>query len=517
MPERSGVAWRGPHNGDDEPVDVPRYVAALKRAWPLIALIVASMTVTVLALSLVLPETYRATAKIVMDDRAEGLEPSDVETVKRRLATVRALLTTRAVRQRAARSLPGETPETLEDKVEPSVDRDANIIDIAATDGDPNGAAAIANAVARSFLAMQRAAERARLARARTQLLQALDRLRASPVSDAQVQAIQERLSQVSVSEASAGTELQLAQPARPPEDPDSPRPVRNTIFAFFASIFIAVLAALAIDHLAPRIAGPRELGRLTGVPILAALPAARPATRDAQVRANETYQALQSSLELQMPAARKVVLVAGALADDGASTVAIHLADETAQAGFETLLVSADLRGPPATELLGGARSPGLTELVAGLQDDGGAAEARLAEAIQRAPTSHGVPQLHILPSGSRVANPTALLTGPALSSLFEELRRSQYRFVLVHGPPMLTGIDGHLLARQVDGVLAVCRYDRMSPARAVELGDILHGLHAPVLGIVALGGRDFVPSLFGVPPRPLPTRARRRAPERR
>ena len=186
---------------------------------------------------------------------------------------------------------------------------------------------------------------------------------------------------------------------------------------------------------------------------------------------------------------------------------MAIQVAEESARDGFETLLVSADLRRAHAPQLLGVPRSPGLTELVAALEDDGGAAEALVAEVVQRAPASRGAPHLHILPAGSEVANPTALLTGAAFSSLFEELRRSRYRFVLVDGPPLLTGIDGPLLARQVDGVAAVCRYDRMSPARAAELGDVLQRLHAPVLGLVALGGRgrEFVPSVLGLPPRPL------------
>src|SRR5688572_28633726 len=160
MRERTGLAWSGPREADDEPVDVPRYLAALKRAWPLIVLIIVLMTVTVFVLSRVLSESYRASARIVLDDRAGAFEAADVETVRRRLTTVQALLTTRRVLARAAERLPDESAETLEGKVEASVDEDANLVDVVATDGDPAGAAAIANAVARSFLAMEETAER---------------------------------------------------------------------------------------------------------------------------------------------------------------------------------------------------------------------------------------------------------------------------------------------------------------------------------------------------------------------
>ena len=258
---------------DTEPLDVPRYLASLRRGRGLIVAIVVSMTVVVFLISASLPKTYETSARIVMDDRPGGTETADAETVQRRLATVRALITTRQVRARAAARLEGESPETLKDKVGASVDQDANIVDIHATDNDAEGAAAIANTVAREFVAMQRAAEQQRLARARSELERALARVR-SPRS-AEAQAIRERLSELSVSEASAGGDLALAEPAQPPPTASSPRVVRNTIFAFFASVFLAVLAAVGLGQLPSRISGARDLSALTGTPILAVVPRA--------------------------------------------------------------------------------------------------------------------------------------------------------------------------------------------------------------------------------------------------
>ena len=55
---------------------------------------------------------------------------------------------------------------------------------------------------------------------------------------------------------------------------------------------------------------------------------------------------------------------------------------------------------------------------------------------------------------------------------------------------PPLLGPIDGQLVARWADAVLVVCRLDRMSPDEAVELGEVLARLRAPVLGTVVMGG---------------------------
>ena len=102
-------------DGLPQPVEVGRYVAALRRNRLLILLIVVPITDTVLALSLVLPKTYTATARIVM--RGTPFELADVETVRRELATTRVLLTTPSVYQRAAVHLPDESAQTLEGKV----------------------------------------------------------------------------------------------------------------------------------------------------------------------------------------------------------------------------------------------------------------------------------------------------------------------------------------------------------------------------------------------------------------
>jgi Mrp family chromosome partitioning ATPase len=501
MVERSGLAWSGAREADDEPVDVPRYLAALKRGWPLIALLIALMTATVLLLSLALAKSYRATATIVLDERAGAFEATDVETATRRLATVQALLTTSPVLEKAAARLPDETAQTLEDKVESSVDEDANIIDIHATDGDPAGAAAIANALARSFLESQETAERQRFARARAALQASLDRLRGSRALRDEAQVVRARLNELSLSEVGVGSELQLAQAAEPPAEPDSPRPVRNTIFAFFASAFIAVLAVLAIDQLAPRISGPRELTRLTGVPILAALPAPR-RLRARRAQTEEAYQALQASA-LQLPADRKVILITSPFTSDEKSTVAARLSRSLAQVGSRTLLISADLRRPTIEKLLGVSRGPGLTDVLRAMgKGDGQGADELLEQTIAEVSPAPGAPDLDVLPAGSKGASPAQLFMREPMSLLFEALERFDYRYVLVDGSPLLGVIDGPLLARYADAVIAVCRLDRMTPATAAELGDVLQRLHAPALGLVAIGARGVVPYSLGLTP---------------
>ena len=500
MPEYGDSLGSGSRGSDerDQPVDVKRYLGALRRGVWLIALIVVPLTLVVLTVSLTLPKTYKATAKIVKADTGGVLGQGDVETVKRRLATLQTLLVTPAVLDRAATRLPGESGETLEGKVQASVDRNSNILDVVGSDGDARGAAAIANAVAGAFLSIQRSEERQTLGAARSALLEALNRARARPDGAAEVRAIQQRLSELTVSAASAGQELQLAQAARPPAAASSPRPLQNTIFALFAAAFLAVLAALARDQLAPRVGGTRELSRLTGLPALATVPPPRRSQGGAPKvpvgeADDEAYDGLRAALEFRLPAgSQHVLLVTSALPGEGKSTVTAGLGRALALAGHRTLLVSANLRRPTLDELFGFGEVPGLANVLNAYHQNGQTdAGALIERTVRPVPEALGPEELQLLPSGSASASPVRLLSTGALVTFFDQLGRSDYDYVLVDGPPLLDLIDGQLLAQWLDGMLVVSSLERLTPQAAVELHELLEQVDAKALGIVVVGRR--------------------------
>jgi Mrp family chromosome partitioning ATPase len=493
--------WADPTR-DAEPIAVSKHLGALRRGWPLIGAIVLSMTGAVLLLSALVPKTYEAEARIFMDDRAGASEPADVETVQRRLATVRELVTTRRVLAGAAAVLEGETTETLRDKVAASVDRDANVVDMSATDGAAEGAAAIANAVARSFLALDLAAQRARLARARTSLLRAISLARGAE----ERRVLRERLSELSITGASAGSELSLAEPARAPDAASSPRPLRNGLFAFFGALFLGVLAALALDQLAPRVRDGRELSRLTGAPLLARVTSRR--RRGGRGLATAAHEQLRSSLAVQLPHGVKTVAVTGDLPGPGRSAVATAMARTLAELDASVLLVSADLRKPRALELLGAPRAPGLVDVLEALRSGNGRRPAlRLEDTIVRGTPQ--APELDVLPAGTATDRPSPLLAGNGLAELFAQLEQSDYRYVVVEAPPLLGTVDGALVARHADAVLVACHLDHLAPDDAVELGDVLRRLDVQVVGLVTIDARP-VARQPSVAPWPLPPRER-------
>lgn len=474
----------------EQPVDVRRYASALRRSGLLIALIVTGVSALVLTLSLALPKTYSATSRVLFDP-TPGFTESATD-VERRLATIRTLLTTREVLARAARRIEGESTATLEDKASASVDPKANIISIHATDGSADGAAEIANSVAAVFLTRQRNAERRRLARTETTLRQAIVRLRGSRGARTEIDAIRERLSELSVSQASVGSELQLAEAARPPATADSPRPVRNTVFAVFASLFLAILVAVGRERIAPRVSGSRELSELSGLPVLTQIMQPRSprfgrnGTHAAAKR--DAYQMLSALIVLQLgPARQHSLLVTSALPEEGKAEVAAGLGRALALAGEKTLVVRADMRGRSGGDP-SGEEAPGLAEILATGGTERQVATDLLADPESSFSTSDGAGSLAVLGTGNKPANPARLLSGDSLDAFFDTLARSDYTYVLIEGPPLLGVADCRFWAQHVDGTLVVSRPDLLEPNDVVEVRELLESLDANALGHVVM-----------------------------
>src|SRR5687768_17763815 len=113
----------------------------------MIVAIIVLMTGTVVGLSLALPDTYRATTRLVFEQNTSPFGETDEATTQRRLVTTQTLLTSQQVLDTASRRVP-DAGGDLSGKVTSSVEDDANIINISGSDDDPQTAADIANAVA---------------------------------------------------------------------------------------------------------------------------------------------------------------------------------------------------------------------------------------------------------------------------------------------------------------------------------------------------------------------------------
>jgi capsular polysaccharide biosynthesis protein/Mrp family chromosome partitioning ATPase len=488
----------------EESIDGRRYIAALRRSARMMAVIVVVLTVAVLFVSLLMAKSYRADAQIIVPQTV-SLSTSDATSTQRYLATLRTLVTSPKVLEAAARKT-GRSRSDLENNVTATVDPNANLIAITADDGTAQGAARIANATASAFLASQTALQRTSLQRAQTELSNQIRSLRASPFASsqsvqAQIDALNNRLAELSVSLTNAGSDLQIARAAEVPDGPTSPRPLRNAILALFAAIFVAVLAALARDQLRPGVTDQREVSEILDLPLLATVPEkpGRHSLRRAALASRieqEAYRTLSASLRLTLPADRDhVLLTTSAMHAEGKTSVTLRLGRLLAESGRRTLVVSADLRWPRLDGLVGLEDRPGLSDLLQA--SDRGVEDATVREHI----AGRGPRDADVLPAGTVLGDEAApLLTTERLDAVFLAISELGYTYVLVDAPPMLGLGDSQVLATVCDELLVVSRVRGLHIDNLIDLRATLDRLPIRPLGAVVIGGHGQASPYYAV-----------------
>jgi Mrp family chromosome partitioning ATPase len=187
---------------------------------------------------------------------------------------------------------------------------------------------------------------------------------------------------------------------------------------------------------------------------------------------------------------------VTSALHGEGKTEVTAALGLVLSHARLRTWLVSADMRWPRLHELFDVAQTPGFAEVLASARQDGSAAAQMTAVRTGQRETEAG--SLHVLASGRRPADPAQLLASDTLDAFFDEVKESDYDYVLLDGPPLLGLVDSQVLAQRADGVLIVCRPDRMTPENAIALRELLDRLDVRPLGLVIVGSRSSHPSFL-------------------
>ena len=250
----------------DQPVDVRRYFDALRRSARLIAAMAIVVTVAVALIAAaqeLSPGTHRhnpATSPLQSTEAASGASWRPSSTSRRR---------PRDPRPRGSSGIARDA----KDATSVATEEGTNIITISDSAPHAGQAAARANAVAQAFLAEQAASQNLGLANAERQLRAQIAQLRGTPGSEAEIAALQSRISALQISAAGTASQLQLAGPATPPRSPASPHPARNAIVALFVALLIGVLVALARDQLRPHFSSPRELGQALGLTVLTGVP----------------------------------------------------------------------------------------------------------------------------------------------------------------------------------------------------------------------------------------------------
>lgn len=183
-----------------------------------------------------------------------------------------------------------------------------------------------------------------------------------------------------------------------------------------------------------------------------------------------------------------RMILVCSAKPNDGKTFCAINLAlSMAAEKDVEVLLVDADFAKPDVMARLGASEGAGLLDVMAGAIDD-----------VESCVIPTDVPQLSVLPAGTRSNADTELLASERANAILESLAAADpRRIVIFDSPPALAASPASVLAGLVGQVLLVVRADRTSESDLREAVGLLDGCEQIqlVLNSVSFqpGGRRF------------------------
>lgn len=176
-----------------------------------------------------------------------------------------------------------------------------------------------------------------------------------------------------------------------------------------------------------------------------------------------------------------KTILVISSVPNEGKSHISVYLWKMLAEAGFRTVLVDCDLRKSVMKSTLKlRCETPyqGLDYYLSGL--------AEYQDIVHQTNVENG----DIIPCTNLLQNPSSLLEDPRFRDLFNKLK-SDYDYVIVDSPPLVSVSDGILIAHCCDGALLVVRSGETPRALIKQslmhlkrsncrlLGTVLNGVH--------------------------------------
>jgi len=293
------------------------------------------------------------------------------------------------------------------------------------------------------------------------------------------------------IKEAEQIEEVSIVRPATEPESPIGGETANTLMIGAVLGLAIGLVLAFVRENLDTSIGTIEDVESYLGVPVLGVVPhidsretvqrilERRPALAqidpeallshsllithfDPKSPVAEAYRTLRTNIQFaRMERSGKVLVVSSPTLQEGKTTTIVNLALTMAQSGQKTLLIGANMRRPSIHRFFGIEREPGLSNILVGsaqwrdcIRTVADILMGRFEmEDIMAAP---GLDNLHIIEAGPVPANPSELLSTPAMTGFLHSVR-DVYDVILVDTPPILPVTDSAIVASQADGVVIV------------------------------------------------------------
>jgi succinoglycan biosynthesis transport protein ExoP len=276
---------------------------------------------------------------------------------------------------------------------------------------------------------------------------------------------------------------LSVFEQATPAIAPSSPRVPMNLALGGVLGLLVGIGYALLREVLDTRIRSQADVERTVQAGILGTFSHDPSVEKEPLVTQGdqfshraESFRQLRTHLHFtNISGGAQSVVVSSSIPGEGKTSTAVNLAIMLAESGTRVLLVDADLRRPRVAKYLGVEGSVGLSGVLSH--------SVELEDAIQ--PWGRGG-ALHVLTSGRSAPNPSELLGSPTMEKLMTRLE-TDYEVVVIDAPPLLPVTDPSVLGSMASGVVLVVSADgRTNRAELTQAVANLEAVDARLLGLV-------------------------------
>lgn len=187
----------------------------------------------------------------------------------------------------------------------------------------------------------------------------------------------------------------------------------------------------------------------------------------------SESYRMVRTNLDfLDL----KAINFTSTTASEGKSESISNIATAFAMIGKKTLLIDCDLRKPTLHRRFNLNRTLGFTDII--IYDR--------IETYEKYIQTVELPEkykLDVITAGSKVSNPSELLSSPRFSKLLEKLK-NDYDLILIDCPPVSLMTDAVIISNLCDGTAYIIEYDRLNYSVIKNSINQLKDVNSNVLG---------------------------------
>jgi Mrp family chromosome partitioning ATPase len=455
---------------------------ALRRALPLIVVLVLISVVTVNLKRQIDGPVYSATSRVALSTTdlgavVAGLQPQFVDP-DRVMQNALSLARSPVLFERVATQLGSVTADELEAMTTVTGSDQADVISFTVENADPDFAVEAANALADEFpvyrAEVSLVSVREALSRLREELATAPEATRPTLAEDLHQLELLETLTTgnaVPIERADEATQI-------------SPNPIRDTLFGVSIGLIFGLLISGLRQVLDTRVWSEADVEALLEAPVVATIPSLPKRANIVTVgrysdRYGDSYALLAAHVMQLRRSKPLVVAITSATKEEGKSITASNLAIALTQRGARVVLADFDLRRPSVARIFGISNaSPGVLQVVRDKFNLNQALHSISLNNDRYRPTipvmePNGQPRdraltgsLRVLPAGGSARD--ALSHLPGAPALMKQLSTAA-DVVLIDTPPALSTAEVADLSRLVDVIFVVARVGK-APRRSLR-----------------------------------------------